>query len=104
MTRLGYFSHDSANGASFLQRIARYYPIRGFRSWYAGENILWNAPDVSASRALQMWIDSPPHLEILLSPRWRQVGIGAVHSTRAPGVYHGYPTTVVTADFGVRHR
>jgi uncharacterized protein YkwD len=104
MARLGYFGHDSADGASFLQRIARYYPIRGFRSWYAGENILWNSPEISAGRALRMWIASPPHLAILLMPRWRQVGVGAVHSTHAPGVYRGYPATVVTADFGVRHR
>jgi uncharacterized protein YkwD len=104
MARLGYFSHDSADGASFLQRIARYYPVRGYRSWYAGENILWASPDVGAARALRMWIASPPHLANLLSPRWREVGLAAVHSTHAPGVYRGYPATIVTADFGARSR
>ena len=104
MARLGYFSHNSANGASFSQRIARFYPLGGYRSWSVGENLLWSSPNVGASRALRIWLASPPHRANLLSPRWRQIGLGAIHSPSAPGVYRGSAATIVTADFGVRTR
>jgi uncharacterized protein YkwD len=104
MARRGYFSHNSANGASFSQRILRYYRVRGYRTWSVGENLLWASPDVGPARALRLWLSSPGHRANLLSPRWRDIGLGAVHSTSAPGVYHGSPTTIVTADFGARSR
>jgi uncharacterized protein YkwD len=104
MARLGFFSHSSANGGSFSQRIARFYPPRGFRSWAVGENLVWGGPDIGAVRAFRLWVGSPPHRANLLSPRWREIGLGAVHSTSAPGVYGGRPATVVTADFGARSR
>jgi uncharacterized protein YkwD len=104
MARLGYFSHDSANGQSFAQRLARAYPSRGFRVWTVGENLVWGGPDIGAARAFQLWLASPPHRANLLNPRWREIGLGAVHSTSAPGVYGGRAATVVTADFGARTR
>jgi len=104
MARLGYFSHDSANGGSFSSRIATYYPARGYRSWTVGENLLWASPDVGVLRALKMWLASPPHRANLLNPRWREVGLVAVHARSAPGVYGNAPTTIVTADFGTRSK
>jgi uncharacterized protein YkwD len=104
MARMGFFSHDSASGASFSQRIARFYPSRGFHSWSVGENLVWGGPDIGAVRAFRLWLGSPLHRANLLSPRWREIGLGAVHSTSAPGVYGGGPATIVTADFGARTR
>jgi uncharacterized protein YkwD len=104
MARLGYFSHNSANGSAFSSRIATYYPARGYRSWTVGENLLWASPDVGAARALKLWLASPPHRANLLNPRWREIGLAAVHANRAPGVYGNSPTTIVTADFGARTR
>jgi uncharacterized protein YkwD len=104
MARLGYFSHNSANGTSFSQRIAQVYPARGFRSWSVGENLVWGGPDIGAARAFRLWLSSAPHRANLLSPRWREIGLGAVHSTSAAGVYGGRPATIVTADFGARSR
>ena len=104
MARLGYFSHDSANGQSFAQRLARVYPSRGFRVWTVGENLVWGGPDIGAARAFPLRLASPPHRANLLNPRWREIGLGAVHSTSAPGVYGGRAATVVTADFGARTR
>ena len=104
MARLGFFSHNSANGGSFSQRIAQSYPARGFRRWSVGENLVWGGPDIAAGRALRLWLSSPPHRANLLSPRWREIGLGAVHSPRAPGVYGGRPATIVTANFGARNR
>ncbi len=104
MARVGYFSHDSANGQSFSQRIEQTYSARGFRSWAVGENLVWGGPDIGAVRAFRLWLASPPHRAILMTARWRQIGLGAVHSTSAPGVYGGGPATIVTADFGARTR
>jgi uncharacterized protein YkwD len=104
MARLGYFSHNSANGSSFSARIGRFYPSRGFHSWTVGENLLWGGPDIGVTRAFRLWLGSPPHRANLLSPRWREIGLEAVHSTSAPGLYGGRPATVVTADFGARTR
>jgi uncharacterized protein YkwD len=104
MANKGYFSHNSANGTSFSQRLAYFYPARGFRSWSVGENLLWGSPDIGAVRALKLWLASPPHRANLLNSRWREIGLSAVHSTSAPGVYHNAPVTIVTADFGARSR
>ncbi|HXY85904.1 MAG TPA: CAP domain-containing protein [Gaiellaceae bacterium] len=98
----GYFAHNSADGGSFDQRIARFYPLAGRSYWSVGENLLWSSPDVDASAALQMWMHSPEHRANLLSPRWRQIGISAVHATTAAGPFGGHPVTIITADFGVR--
>jgi uncharacterized protein YkwD len=102
MALRGYFSHSSANGASFDRRIARYYPMRQSRYWSVGENLLWSSPDVDAGGALHMWENSPPHRENLLTPRWREIGISAIHVASASGAFGGRPVTIVTADFGVR--
>jgi len=104
MARMGYFSHNSANGQSFSQRVASYYPSRGYRSWTVGENLVYGSPDLGAARALRLWLASPPHRANLLNPRWHELGLSAVHATSAPGVYGGSPATIVTADFGARSR
>jgi uncharacterized protein YkwD len=104
MARLGFFSHDSANGQSFSARLARVYTLGGYRRWAVGENLVWGGPDIAAARAFRLWVASPPHRANLLDARWREVGLGAVHASSAPGVYGGRPATVVTADFGSRTR
>jgi uncharacterized protein YkwD len=102
MGKLGYFGHSSANGTSFWRRIQQYYGSQDRSYWSVGENLLWAAPSVSSTRALQMWIASPEHLRNLLTPQWRQIGVSAVHVVRAPGVFHGLSVTIITTDFGVR--
>ncbi|MBA3733705.1 MAG: CAP domain-containing protein [Actinobacteria bacterium] len=102
MARRGYFSHDSANGASFDRRISRYYSVAGKQYWSVGENLLWSSPDVDATGALNMWLNSPEHRTILLTARWREIGLSAVHVASASGTYGGREVTIVTADFGVR--
>ena len=102
MARLGYFSHDSANGAAFWRRLERYYGSSGRRYWSVGENLLWSSPDVDAAGALKMWMGSPEHRANLLKGEWREIGLSAVHVASAPGSFKGLEVTIVTADFGVR--
>jgi uncharacterized protein YkwD len=102
MGRVGYFDHPSADGTAFWKRIRRYYPAGGYSYWSVGENLLWASPSVSATRAMNLWIGSPPHLKNLLTPQWRQIGVSAVSVADAPGVYQGQRVTIITTDFGVR--
>ena len=102
MAARGYFSHDSMNGSSFDRRIARYYPMGRSHYWSVGENLLWSSPDVDSAEAIKLWFNSPEHKKNMLDPRWREIGIAALHVTSAPGVYGDQQVTIVTTDFGVR--
>jgi len=102
MASKGYFEHDSANGTAFWRRIERFYPSAGFNSWTVGENLLWASDTYGASFAVREWMNSPPHRQNLLSRDWREVGIGAITVSAAPGAYGGRAVTIVTADFGSR--
>ena len=104
MALTGYFSHTSRNGQAFDQRVRHYYGSRGYRTWRAGENLLWASPEVDADRAVQMWIDSPAHKRILLTRGYREIGLSAVHMVAGRGSYAGMEVTIVTADFGARFR
>jgi uncharacterized protein YkwD len=98
----GYFEHDSHDGTAFWKRINRWYGSNGFGYWSVGENLLWSSPDVDAAGALQLWMNSPEHRANILSPRWREIGVSAMHFAAAPGAYKGLEVTIITTDFGVR--
>jgi uncharacterized protein YkwD len=101
MGQIGFFEHESSNGAPFWKRIQRFYPAgRGY--WSVGENIFWESPDTTGSSAVHEWMTSPPHRQNILTREWREIGVSAMHFTDAPGAYGGRSVTVVTADFGVR--
>jgi uncharacterized protein YkwD len=97
----GFFEHESVNGAPFWKRIERFYPM-GRGSWAVGENIFYETPDSSAASAVHEWMKSPGHRQNILSPEWREIGIGAAHFASARGTYGGHSVTIVTADFGAR--
>jgi uncharacterized protein YkwD len=103
MATQGYFAHESADGSAFWKRIQRFYPSGSMRYWSVGENLLWSSPDVDASRALELWLASPEHRANLMTAKWREIGVSAVHVAAAPGTYKGLDVTIVTTDFGVRH-
>jgi len=99
----GYFSHDSADGTSFWKRVEGFYASHGYRYWSVGENLLWVSGNLTPAEAVTMWMNSPPHRQNLLENNWRQIGLSVKQFSSAPGIYHGLPVTIVTADFGVRH-
>ena len=100
MATQGFFAHESSNGTPFWQRVERFYTKT--RYWSVGENLLWSSPEVDSAGALRMWLNSAPHRKNLLTARWREIGLSAVHVDAGPGVYRGMPVTIVTANFGVR--
>ena len=102
MARLGYFSHNSADGSPFWKRIKRYYGMGDYGFWSVGENLLWASPTIDASDAVERWMKSPKHRANLLKPRWRQIGLAAVQAASAPKTFSGRDVTILTAEFGVR--
>ena len=102
MAEHGFFRHASYDGSAFWRRIKPVFPPARGRYWGAGENMVWASPGLSAQTAVEMWLKSPPHRKNLLTPSWREVGIGGVHALAAPGVFQGLDVTIVVADFGVR--
>ena len=103
MASNGYFDHSSRDGTPFWKRVDQWYGSNGYSSWVVGENILWSSPSLTPARAIALWMASPEHRANILNPKWREVGVAAVHVNGAPGVYHGLPVTVITTDFGARH-
>ena len=98
----GFFAHESRDGSAFDRRLARFYPRAGHPGWAVGENLAYGSPDLTAAQAVNLWMHSPGHRANLLSPEWREIGLGAVHADAAPGIFEGLGVTLVTADFGVR--
>ncbi len=103
MLELGFFGHESADGTAFSERIRRHYTNRGWRMWSVGEALIANQGSTAEPAAIvETWLESPPHRAIILSPTWREAGIGALYAPHAPREFGGTETIVVTADFGLR--
>ena len=82
MVSLGYFEHTSPSGVTFVDRIVASGYTSGARSWEVGENLAWGTELLSTPRSLvTSWMNSPPHRENLLRPRFREIGIAAVVGT-----------------------
>jgi uncharacterized protein YkwD len=98
MVSRDYFAHTSPTGSTLQHRILRSGFVYWGR-WWAGETLAWGTGSYGSPRAtVRMWLQSPEHRAILLSSRYRLIGIG-----RSTGGFFGYSGAVVwTADFGHR--
>jgi uncharacterized protein YkwD len=100
MVRRDYFAHDTLGGASFVERIRRTGYLRDARRWTVGENLAWGSHASSAPRAITtMWMNSPGHRANILSPSFREVGIGL--ALGAPGAAGG-PAATYATEFGAK--
>jgi uncharacterized protein YkwD len=87
----------------FSTWIRGYWPGPGYHVWSAGENLAWGAPDISASRTVTNWMNSPGHRANILNPLWRYIGVAAVHVDDPAGYYRSWDdVTIVAAEFGWR--
>jgi uncharacterized protein YkwD len=97
MVARGYFSHDSMNGASFVDRIrkAGYVSARAFPS--LGEDLAWGSGSLGTPREIvESWMDSPGHRANILSPKFREGGMGVAFGD--PGA--GEEGVTYALDFG----
>ena len=72
MLRRDFLSHASSDGTDMTARVRRY---TGTKRWI-GENIVAMSGRATARKAVRMWMHSPPHRAVLLSPAGRRIGIG----------------------------
>ena len=94
----GYFAHTSPTGSTMTDRILRTGYVSGY-NWIAGETLAWGWGTQAGPRAtVRAWLHSPEHRAIVLSPRYKTVGIA-----RSCGRFLGYSGACVwTADWVTR--
>jgi uncharacterized protein YkwD len=99
----GFFSHNSPNGASFVDRIESAGYMRGARLWLVGENLVWGTGELSTpANLVKAWMESPAHRANLLRGRFKEIGVGVqrgtpFNSSEADGI-------TVTSEYGFRVR
>jgi uncharacterized protein YkwD len=99
MRSAGYFSHDSPNGESFIDRIQGTGYTNGASYWALGENIGWGSDGLGTPQALDTaWMNSPPHRANILSRRFNQAGVGVAWGSPFGPDPRG---VVITTDFGI---
>jgi uncharacterized protein YkwD len=102
MATLGFFAHESHDGAPFWQRVKRLYAPRT-AGWTVGENLaMFGGVQPTAESIVAAWMASPPHRANLLQRHYREAGVAIIHHPSAGGVFGGRPTWVVTLDVGRR--
>jgi uncharacterized protein YkwD len=99
----GQFTHAwPTTNRMFGRWIRNFYSAHGYRRWSAGENLLWASPGFTATGAVQQWLASPVHRRVMLTPSWRELGVGVIAATAAPGAYGGRDVQIAAAEFGSR--
>jgi uncharacterized protein YkwD len=102
MGTYGFFTHESRDGSEFWRRVKRFYGPTDGGMWSVGENLLWSTTGISATKSVDLWMESPGHRKNILTARWREIGLSAVTVSDAPGVFGGHDVVIMTTDFGVR--
>jgi uncharacterized protein YkwD len=93
-----YFSHTGRDGSDLVDRIRATGYMDGDRPWHVGENLAWGTGGLAAPGAIvQAWMNSPGHRENILSPAFREIGVGIVAGN--PAAADGAGATYVT-EFG----
>jgi uncharacterized protein YkwD len=101
MVAAQFFAHVSPLDGSTLQtrvRTTRYIPRIG--TWRLGENIAWGSGELSTAAAtVNAWMSSPGHRHNILTPGFRDIGIGIALGAPQPES-DGLPAATYTTDFG----
>jgi uncharacterized protein YkwD len=102
MVERRYFAHETPEGDGPAERASEAGYMRHSAVWRIGEVLLWSRGEtLTAARAVELWLESPSHKQVLLSRRYRDVGAGWVAGAPLgdPGLE---PATTVTVVFGRR--
>jgi len=97
-----YFGDNSISGLTPMQRIlATPYPSHAKRV-NSAQNIGWaTGPLATPAAMVQAWMHSPPHREIILTARFRDVGIGVTPAAPS-SLAQGLGGATYTLEFGQR--
>ncbi|HZT15024.1 MAG TPA: CAP domain-containing protein [Gaiellaceae bacterium] len=98
--RCGQFSHTPC-GSSFMSVFSRSGYTASATAYAVGENLAWSPTRMASPReVMNLWLHSPEHLRNLLSPQWREFGLGLRMGFDFLGV-HG--ASLWANEFGARH-
>jgi uncharacterized protein YkwD len=92
MLRRDYLGHASSDGTPMGRRVRRYTGAR-----WVGECVAALSGRGTSRLVVRLWMESPPHRAILLSPSARRLGVG-----RSRGRLGSARRTVFTADLASR--
>jgi uncharacterized protein YkwD len=99
MVARSYFSHDTAGGGSFVDRIVRSGYVAPNRSPSLGEDLAWGSGPLGTARSIvRSWMNSPGHRANILNGRFREAGLGVAMG--APGGGLGGGGATYALDFG----
>lgn len=102
MVRRRYFSHVSRSGTDISDRLHRSGYLGGRFSWTVGENLAWGSGRRGTPRQIvRAWMHSPGHRRNMLSPRFREIGIG-VRLGAPVRISASSPAATYTTTFGAR--
>jgi uncharacterized protein YkwD len=97
MVNRKYFAHDEPSGPGLEQRIRHSGYLSRSPRWKLGETLAWGSGGLaSVHQIVQAWMNSPPHRQVILTPSYREVGIGV--ALGAPRAVDS-PSATYTADF-----
>ncbi len=91
MARQGYFAHTSLDGTTMGSRVFPYWD-----GGTVGENIAASSGDRALAYVVDLWLDSPGHCALIMSPDFTHAGIGSGHDLDNGYTYHHF----WTLDFG----
>jgi uncharacterized protein YkwD len=96
MVQRHYFSHTPPEGTSLEGKLEAY--ISPARRWLVGENLAYEGGDAAtARRVVNDWMNSDTHRANVLSPDYREIGIGVANGTPT-----GAPGGTFASHFGMR--
>ena len=96
MVRRGFFDHDSPGGGDLVSRARAAGYIRAGVGWTVGENIAWGSGRLATPASIvDAWMHSAGHRHNILSPAFRDLGVGV-----ALGTPRGGGGATYTTDFG----
>jgi uncharacterized protein YkwD len=95
MLNADFFAHESSNGESPYNRIRRYRRVNLIGETLAYQPVIGNT---SPATIVRMWKESPGHLAVLTTGRFRRIGVA-----KRRGMLFGQKVTVWTADLSTAH-
>jgi uncharacterized protein YkwD len=81
MTTDHFFAHDGVDGTPVTRAQAFGY-LKGARVWGIGEDLEWASGGLASPLAIvEGWMNSPEHRRVILTARFRQLGVGVVQGS-----------------------
>jgi len=95
-----FFSHETPDGKTVVDRVEPTGYIPSGDDWVVGENLAWGSGGLSTPQAIvNGWMNSPGHKANMLAPDYKDIGLAAAMGSPSPSHEGG---TVYVNNFGAR--